>query len=142
MKDLDKLLSDLFGKLPSLPANIREVLVKLAPYFAIIGIVVSLPAILALLGLGAIGGSLMMASGSWGYVGGGTLAIVFAVISVVLLALSVKGLFARSATGWQYLYYNALVSAVYSIIRFDIFGLIIGTGISLYVLYQVRSYYR
>ena len=136
------MLSDLFGKLPSLPANVREVLVKLSPYFAIIGIVVSLPAILALLGLGAIGGSLMMASGSWGYVGGGTLAIVFAVISVVLLALSVKGLFARSTTGWQYLYYNALVSAVYSVIRFDIFGLIIGTGISLYVLYQVRSYYR
>jgi hypothetical protein len=142
MKDLDKMLSDLFSKLPNLPANVREVLVKLSPYFAIIGIVVSLPAILALLGLGAVGGSLMMASGSWGYVGGGTLAIVFAVISVVLLALSVKGLFARTATGWQYLYYNALVSAVYSIIRFDIFGLIIGTGISLYVLYQVRSYYR
>jgi hypothetical protein len=142
MKELDKMLSDLFSKLPALPAKAKEVLVKLAPYFAIIGIVLSLPAILALLGLGALGGSLMAATGSWGYAGSGMLAIVFAVVSVVLLALSVKGLFARSASGWQYLYYNTLVGAAYSLIRVDIAGFVIGTGISLYILFQVRSYYR
>ncbi len=142
MKELEKTLAAWFAKLPNLPGNVREILVKLAPYFAIIGVVLSLPAILALIGLGAFGGKLMMQSGSYGYAGGGMLAVVFAIISIVLLALSVKGLFARSSAGWTYLYYNALAGAAYSLLRLDIFGFIIGTGISMYVLFQVRSYYH
>lgn len=142
MKELEKMLSDLFAKLPSLPVNIKQVIVKIAPYLAVIGIILSLPAVLAIIGLGAIGSSMMAASGAWGYAGSGTLAVAFAVISVVLLALSVKGLFARTSSGWQFMYYNALVGAVYSLVRVDIMGFIIGTGVSLYILFQVKSYYR
>lgn len=142
MKELEKMLSDLFAKFPSLPVNIKQVIVKIAPYLALIGIILSLPAVLAIIGLGAIGSSMMVASGAWGYAGSGTLAVAFAVISVVLLALSVKGLFARRLFGWQFMYYNALVGAVYSLIRVDIMSFIIGTGVSLYLLFQVKSYYR
>jgi len=142
MNDLEKMLASWFAKLPNLPANVREVLVKLAPYFALIGLVLSLPAILALLGLGVLAGPIMAVGGMWSSVGGGMLALIYAVISVVLLAMSIKGLFARTASGWQYLYYNTLVGAVYSILRLDLVGLIIGTGISLYVLFEVKSYYR
>jgi hypothetical protein len=138
MKELETTLESWFAKLPNLPVSIRAALVKLAPYLAIVGLVLSLPAILALLGLGAIAGPLMMSGGMYG----GTLALVFAIASVALLALSIRGLFARTATGWQYLYYNALVGAAYSLLRLDVFGLIIGTGISLYLLFQIRSYYK
>jgi len=141
MKELEKILSGLFAKLPNLPANIKQVIVKIAPYLAVIGIILSLPAVLAIIGLGAIGSSII-AGGAWGYAGSGTLAVVFAVVSVVLLALSVKGLFARTMSGWQFMYYNALVSAVYSLLRVDIMSFIIGTGVSLYLLFQVKSYYR
>jgi len=142
MKELEKMLSGLFAKLPNLPVNIKQVIVKVAPYLAVIGIIFSIPAVLAIIGLGAIGGSMMVSSGVWGYAGSGTLAVVFTLVSVVLLALSIKGLFAKTASGWQYMYYNALVSAVYSLLRVDIVGFIIGTGVSLYLLFQVRSYYR
>jgi hypothetical protein len=135
MEDLDKFLSGLFTKLPSLPTGVKTSLVKIAPYLAVLGVVLSLPAIFALIGFGAVLGA------GWGYYGS-TLAEVFAVLNVVLLALSIRGLFARQAVGWRFLYYSALVSAVYSILHLDLFSLIIGTGISLYILFQVRSYYN
>lgn len=142
MKELEKTLSAWFAKLPNLPANVREVLVKLAPYFAIIGFVLSLPAILVLIGLGAVAGPIMAVGGMWSAAGSGAVALVFAIISAVLLGLSISGLFARHQEGWRYMYYNALAGGVYAILRFDLGSLIIGTGISLYVLFQIRSSYK
>ncbi|MEK7638182.1 MAG: hypothetical protein AAB375_02020 [Patescibacteria group bacterium] len=142
MKELEKMLAGLFAKLPNLPVNIKQVIVKIAPYLAVIGVILSLPAVLALIGLGAIGSSISAASGAWGYAGSGTLAVAFATVSVVLMALAIKGLFARTLSGWQFMYYNALVGGVYSLIRVDIMSFIIGTGVSLYLLFQVKSYYR
>jgi hypothetical protein len=142
MKKLEQTLSKWFGKLPNLPANVREVLVKLAPYFAIIGLVLSLPVILFALGLGFIAGPILAVGGMWAAASGGVLAMVYAIVSVVLLGLSISGLFARHSEGWRYLYYNALVGAVYSILNMDLGGLVIGTGISLYILFQIRSHYK
>ena len=141
MKELDKFLSGLFGKLPNLPASVQASIVKIAPYLAVIGVVLSLPAILALLGLGALAGPILRAGGGWGAYCG-TLALVFSILNVVLLGLSIRGLFARLAVGWRFVYYNALVGAVYSILRMDLFGLVIGTGIYLYLLFQIRSHYH
>ncbi|MCC6934410.1 MAG: chromate transporter [Candidatus Yanofskybacteria bacterium] len=140
MKDLEKMLSDLFAKLPNLPENVRAFLVKIAPYLAVIGLILSLPAVLALLGFGAM----MLPYGMMGGYGvyGGTLGIVFSLASIALLGLSIPGLFARTSSGWQFMYYNTLLSGVHSLLRFDLGGLIIGTGISLYILFQVRSHYK
>jgi hypothetical protein len=141
MKELERTLAGWFGKLPGLPANVREVLVKLAPYFAIIGVILSLPVILFALKLGAIAEMIPGAGGMW-LAYGTFLALPNAIISVVLLGLSISGLFARHSEGWRYLYYNALAGGVFAILDKDLGGLIIGTGISLYVLFQVRSYYK
>lgn len=137
------MLADLFSKFPNLPASIKQVIVRVAPYLAVIGIIFPLPTVLVIIGLGAIGSSVMAASDAWSYfVGNGTIAIGYAVASTVLVALSVKGLFARTSSGWQFMYYNVLLGGVYSLFRVDILGFIIGTGVSLYLLFQVRSYYH
>jgi hypothetical protein len=142
MNDVTKYLADLFGKLPPLPPKAREFIVTVAPYVAIIGFVLSLPLLLGALGLSAFVGGMGMKYGAYGYAGIGMLAIVFAVANLVLLGLSIPGLLKRRADGWKWAYYSALVSGVHSIIRFDVYGLIIGTGISLYILFQIRSSYR
>lgn len=50
LNQLETKLEDIFGKqAPQLPPNIKELLVKIAPYLAILGVVISVPAILALL---------------------------------------------------------------------------------------------
>ncbi|MDP2672685.1 MAG: hypothetical protein Q8O84_02650 [Nanoarchaeota archaeon] len=135
--------SYLVKKAPALPANIKEILVQFAPWIAIMSIVFSVPAILALFGLGALFSAMPYAA-----YGGASLsfnvilAIVFLIVGAVLKVFALPGLFARSKAGWNFLFYSFLLSAVYSLFTLDFFGLIIGTLISLYLLFQVKIYYK
>jgi hypothetical protein len=144
MDQLTSVLEEyLVKKVPNLPVNIKELIVKYAPILNIIGLVLSVPAILALLGLGA-----MFSAYPYGAYGMGAfgfksiLGVAFLVVSLVLRFLAIPGLKAQTHKGWQFIYYATLVNAVYSLVSFDWGSLIIGTLISLYFVFQVKSYYK
>lgn len=128
-------------KAPSLPAGVKEFLVKFGPYFYILVILLSIVPVLALLGITALFAPVA-------YMGGiraGTsfsLAGLFLLATLVLDGLAIPGLLKRSLNGWNLLFYSTLVGAVYSILSMNLSSLIIGTGISLYFLYQIKSYYK
>lgn len=131
----------LVKKAPSLPENIKEFIVKYSPYMSIVGIVLSIPGILALLGVGLLASRYSYLGGVY-YGNSFSISVLFLLASVVLMGLSVPGLFARQASAWRLMFYSSLVNAVYNLIRFDIGSLIIGTAISLYFLFQVKNYYK
>jgi hypothetical protein len=145
MVDTSKLeaqLEPIFAKqLPSLPENVKEIIVKFAPYLAIIGVVFSLPAILAVLGLGAVAVPFAALGGVSAFTGL-SLSIIFLVISTIIMIMAIPGLFARSIKAWRLMFYSTLVSAVSSLVAMNLGGLIIGTAISFYFLFQVKSYYK
>lgn len=137
---LDKVLSDyLVKKAPSLPQEIKELLVKLAPFFAILAVVFGLPAILAVFGLGA-----MMTPFAW-LAGAKTgfywLFWVVGLVQIGLSALSIKPLFARASHGWRLMYYSQLLSILSSVGNYNV-GNLVFTIISLYLLYQVKPSYK
>lgn len=137
---LDKILSEyLVGKAPALPKDIKELLVKLAPFFAILAVIFGLPALLAVFGLGAV-----MTPFAW--VAGARTGIYWlfwavGIVQVVLAGMSIQPLFARSGHGWRLMYYSQLVSIISSLGNVNI-GSLIFTVISLYLLYQVKSSYK
>ena len=130
-------------KAPALPKSIKEIIVSLAPWLEIIGAIMTIPAIFAILGFNAMmfgtpyGGYLAARSGF-----NFSLGMVFLLAGFVLMLLAIPGLFKRSKIGWNYVYYSVLVNAVYSLINMQLFGLIVGTLISFYLLFQVKSYYK
>ena len=143
---LETILDEYLGqKAPTLPDNIKDIVVSFAPYLAILGIVISLPSILAVLGVGAfltpfsafMGTSYMLSYGFGYYVG-----IVGLIISAVLEALAIQGLFKRSMGAWRLMYYSALVSFVVSILQGGFVGAIIGGLIGMYILFQVKPKYK
>lgn len=147
MKQLEDNLELYLGrKAPALPKEWKEFLVKIAPYLAILGVVLGVPAILALLGvstfivpLGTLGGALAGKP----FLGVGFLvSVLFLGAMVVLEALAISPLFKRSKTGWNYMYYATLLGAVQNIISLNVGGLVIGTLLSLYLLFQVRELYK
>lgn len=142
MNDFIKMLDEWFGqKAPKLPVKAKEVLVKIAPYLAIIAAVLLIPAILALLTLGSFGTGFMMRYGS-GYGGGfWGIAPIFTVVILVLYVIAIPGLFARNSKGWNMLFYASLVSALENLLRVDLVGLILGLLISFYFLFQLKPYY-
>ena len=77
------------------------------------------------------------------------LAIAVLIVQGVLYLLAFPGLRDRKKKGWDYVFYAALVSVVYSVVSLftgynavsGFLGAIIGALISFWLLFQVRSAY-
>ena len=124
-----------------IPKNIKELLAKFGPWLMAIGIIFALPMILFALGLGAVLAPFGILSGAGVGIGGIVGGVILA-ISLVLEAMALPGLFKRSKKGWDLLFYATLVNAVHSLITFNLGGLVIGSLISLYILFQLKELYK
>jgi hypothetical protein len=147
MEQLEKFFEDLFiKKIPyQLPVKAREAIVEYAYIIIIIGLIFMVPAILAIFGLGSIFSFYALGFGShfglFYY-----LSVVLLIAQAILLGLSLAGLKARKIAGWRYVYYSELVSALHSIVfsygMSGIFWSVVSIAIGLYLVFQVKSYYK
>lgn len=142
MNQLIETLELYFGKkAPQLPPKAREVLVKIAPYITILGILLLIPAILVLLGLGTMLPT-MAPYASYGYAYNNVMIIaIFSIVLAVLYIIALPGLFHPSPKGWNFMFYATLVSALQNILMMNLLGLVIGLVISFYILFQIRPHY-
>ncbi len=127
-------------KVPALPDNIKELLVKLAPWLIAISMLMLLPLILVALGISAV-------AMPFSYLGGMnagfsyTLSLVFTFGMIVLELMALPGLFKREMRAWRLVFYSTLLSLVQQLVSFNLGGLVIGGAISFYFLFQVKSKY-
>lgn len=127
-------------KAPSLPVGIKDVIVSISPWIAVVLLIFTIPAILILLGLSALIPFALVGGATSGF--GYFATTIGAIVSLVLYMMAIPGLFSRSKQGWNYIYYSNLVSLVIGIISLQIFGALLGFAVSMYFLFQVRSYYK
>ena len=145
MKQLEETLELYFGKkAPALPANIKEVLVKIAPYLAILGIIITAPAILLLVGLGGFATMLAPMGGVQTISSVPTmwLSILLLIPVILLEAMAIPGLFSRSMKAWTFLYWAQLFGVVSNLVQFNIVGGLISAAIGFYILFQIKSHYK
>ena len=139
---LDKTLSEyLLKKAPPLPPQVREFLVKYGPWIMLVLGILALPAILAAFGLGTLFGGMAMTAGlrvGLNY----QLTMLLALVQIIIQFAAIPGLMKRQLQGWKLVFYGTLLGAVVSLVSFNILGLLIGTGLGLYILYQIKSYYK
>lgn len=145
-KKLETILEEyLVKKAPQLPESWKEVVVKLAPYLTIVGIVFGIPAFLALLGLGTFMAPIGLAGGMMTgklFLGNYFTNVLFLGVMILLESLAIPGLFSRSKKAWNFIYWAALVGVVQNVVSFNVGGLIIGSLLSLYFLFQVKEHYK
>lgn len=143
LTELEKMLSMyLVDKAPALPVGFKEVLVKIAPYLAIVSVVVSVPSILSMLSASRmISRSMYWAIYSTGFGYHYYVALITMVAVTILQGLAIPGLFSRTKQAWNYLFYAMLVSALSSLLQLNLLSMVIGFLISGYFLFQLRSYY-
>jgi hypothetical protein len=136
---MDLLQTWLYDKAPfHLPDGVREFIVKFGPWVLVVFLVLSLPAILIMLGIG----SLAVPFAGVGYAGGFGIAAAGSIANLVLTVMALPGLFARQKAGWTWLLYSEFVSIATSLLLGNIFSALIGGTIALYLMFQVRSYYK
>ncbi len=129
---LDKILAEyLVKKAPALPKNFKNILVQIAPYFAILGVIFGLPAILAVFGFGALLTPVAWIAGA--RTGIYWLFWVVGLVQVVLAGMSIKPLFARAGHGWRLMYYSQLLSILSSLGNYNV-GSLAFAAISLLAL--------
>jgi len=140
----DKLELYLVDKAPAIPKDWKELLVKITPWFLLVTMLMALPLLLAALGLTAILAPFSFLGGASGAFQGAGISLtwVFTLIMVVIEAMAIPGLFKRAKSAWYLLFYATLIGAVQNIIAFNIGGLVIGTLLSLYILFQIKQYYK
>ena len=127
-------------KAPQIPEKWRQLIAKISPWLTLIALVFTIPAILALLGLNLVSVAAVGAVGLHrgpGY----TVFLVVMAATFVLEILAVPGLFKRSKQGWVYVFYASLISTALNILTFNV-GSLLGSVISLYILFQVKNQYR
>lgn len=137
MNKLEETLDLYLGqKAPQIPPNARETIVKIVPWLTAIFVVLSIPALLILLGFSAALLPFATAGAVW------SPSSVLMVANLVLEALSLPGLFKRTRQGWLFAFYAVLVYGLQQLLDAHLGNFIISTLLGLYLLFQIRSYYK
>lgn len=130
-----------------IPAKWRELIVEWMPWVNVI-IMLLIPLALVVLGLDGFVSAVVTSVG----VTQGPLILISGLLlmaSIALLFATFPGLRARKLLAWQLVFWASIVFFVYGILRalgsglfFDIIMQTISTIIGLYVLFQIKSYYK
>jgi hypothetical protein len=121
-----------------IPATGKELIVQWGPWIAVLLLILALPPLLFVLGVGTI----MIPFGGVGYATNFTYLTLFLIIYLGLLIASLPGLFARKMSGWTLLFYAEIVGVVEGLLSGSIVGALIGGLIALYIVFQVRPLYK
>jgi len=121
-----------------LPANFKEWIVQYGPWITMVLLVLTLPLLLAVLGIGTV----LMPFAGIGYATGFGFVAIGLLIEIGLTVMALPGLFARKMSGWTLLFYARLVSVVANILSGAVVSALLVGLISLYLLFQVRPLYK
>lgn len=120
-----------------LPMNVKEGVVKYGPWISIVILVLLLPPVLLVLGIGTV----LIPFAGPAYATSFTWLTVLTLVQVGMLIAALPGLFARKMHGWRLIFYSRLLSIVTQLLSGLVVGAIVGGLISLYILFQVRELY-
>ena len=142
LANLEETLNGYFVKKApfQLPMGVKEFIVSFGPWLMLVMLVLSLPFVLAAIGLGAFLAPFAILGGA--NAAALTVGTVFSLVALVLEAMALPGLFKRKKSGWTLLFYSSLVSVVGSLVAFNLFGAVLNAVIGWYFIFQVRSMYK
>ena len=121
-----------------IPNEAKEWIVQWGPWITVVLLVLALPPLLIVLGIGAA----FMPFGGIGYATAFTYLTIVLIAQLGLMVAALPGLFARKMSGWRLLFYAQLLSFVFSLLSGSIVGSVLGLVISMYLLFQVRPLYK
>ena len=121
-----------------LPMNVKEAIVKYGPWISIVLLVLLLPPILVVFGIG----SLLIPFAGPVYATSFTWLTLLTIVEVGMLVAALPGLFARKMQGWRMIFYSRILSIISLLLSGLVLNALVGGLIGLYILFQVRSLYE
>jgi hypothetical protein len=124
-----------------LPTNVKEFIVQYSPYIGIVLGLLLLPFVLGVFGLAGFAGMMGAAAGI-GFGIGYYASIATAIAQIVMYFLAYTLLIAKKKEGWNLMVYSNILSVVVGVFTATLIGSLLGAAIGLYVLFQVKYYYK
>lgn len=141
VSNIESYLEELVAKFPKMSEKLGEIIVSIAPWLTILSLIMLVPAILAIFGMGDFFGPLTMMSGvSYGY--SIVISSIGSIVTFILYAMALSGLFKRQNSAWTKMFWAYLVSLIVNLLNFELGNLIIGGLVGAYVLFSVKKYYK
>lgn len=151
-KKLVKPLEEMYAKAPSLPTGVKDFIVMVSPWVAVLlGVLSVVGFAFALLGLGALGVlAPLSGTAAVSLAGFGLVTTALGLASGVLLLLAFRPLQKRQLRGWNLMFWVLLLGLVSTVVGNTLFyfsavGIafaVVWFLIELYFLFQVKSYYK
>ncbi len=154
MEKLENKLNEILVKNApvQLPENVRKWLAEYVWIFALIGLVFGVFSVLGILAVLGLVSSVGVVIGATQYVFFAWISLFALIAYLVVLGMAVPKLKNKQAGGWDLIFYGELAWFVYSVLYalsyigagaiFNLLWNIIGLVVSLYFLFQVRSYFK
>ena len=167
LSQLEKALEEINSKLPAFPKSLKDFLATVAPWLTLLGGIIAAWSVYQIWhwanlfntdqirrfnelsnGFNSMyGGNFVSASrwSFWLYV-----AVVVLIATAIIYFLAFKPLKAFKKDGWNLLFIAVIINFLYGIVTMftnyyggvnSFIGQIIGTAVSLYILFQIRDYY-
>lgn len=129
-----------FKKLPNLPKNIQEFIVMVAPWAALIFGILGVIGGISALGLFSAYSPIVMGMTYYNS-GVGMVSLLLGLASSVLLLMAFPGLNKKKMGGWNWLFWSEVVSVISAIVIFSVGGIVFSL-VGLYLVFQIKSYYK
>ncbi|TAF31747.1 MAG: hypothetical protein EAZ32_14750 [Cytophagia bacterium] len=137
---LENEIGNVFKNFPVFPDNVKEILVKIAPFLAMVGVLFGGLALLAVAGIGA--GLSNIGALAYGSTAQYYISMAILAVMVALEAMAISPLLKRQKKGWDLMYYTQLLGLVSNLITLSIVGFILSFVIGFWILFQVRPKYN
>jgi len=135
------LLEGWFTKLPPLSPKVREVIVSITPWYALIFGALGLISSIGALGLLSTLPAIFAVSGYTSYAGYGIVYGILGIASSALLLAAFPGTKAKKMSGWNFLFWSEVVGTVSAVIAVSAVGVVFA-AVGFYLIFQIKSYYK
>lgn len=136
-----KTVEGVYAKAPALPKGARDFLFAVTPWIALIFGILTILGSLSAFGLSAVFSPFASYSSGVGFAAGLMIASALGIVQGVLMVASFPGLRKAQLRGWNLLFWAEVLGIVSSVVLVSVAG-VIGGLIVLYLLFQIKSYYK
>jgi len=130
-----------YAKLPPLPTGVKDFLVMVAPWFALIFGVIGVLGSLSAFGLSTVLSPLVALGGGVGVATSLMVVSLIGLVQSVMMLVAFPSLMKRKTFGWSLLFWSEVLAVISSVISFSVVGVVL-TLVWFYFIFQVKSYYK
>lgn len=134
-------LEKVYEKLPPLPVGVKDFLVVIAPWFALVFGIIGILGSLSAFGLSTVLSPFVALGGGVGVATSLIVVSLIGLVESVMMLVAFPSLMKRKIFGWSMLFWSEVLAVIASVVSLSVVGVVLSL-VWFYFIFQVKSYYK